>query len=89
MTVKETTNAPLNRVWSVNVAFVRNRSLKVKDKMNPQTTARATSLRHYLPSSLAKEEDTKNLSAAWIACSSVWALFNCAIYQPKKKPTHS
>lgn len=35
-----------------------------KCKMNPQTTAPATSLRHYLLSSLAKEEDTKNLSAA-------------------------
>lgn len=40
MTVKETANVPLNHVWRVNVAFVLG-SLKAKDKMNPQTTARA------------------------------------------------
>lgn len=79
-----------SKLWTLLLCCVQPLRLKanVKYKMNPQTTAPATSLRHYLLSSLAKEEDTKNLSAAWNACSSVWALFNCAIYQPKKAYTH-
>lgn len=48
-------------IRAVNCTLVVAQS---KCKMNPQTTAPATSLRHYLLSSLAKGEDTKNLSAA-------------------------
>lgn len=93
--VKEFVNKLLNYVQSLknsgcelHFGCCSTSAAQSKCKMNPQTTAPATSLRHYLLSSLAKGEDTKNLSAAWNGCSRVWALFNCAIYQPKR-PTHS